>query len=267
MDSGELAVVRAKVAAQMAQAQGRSGRKARRPVFNEEQAASAGELALQPLAWCLLCAPELPHQQLPLSASLGPDCRVRQCSCCVAVLDLKSFMASCANQPWLCAGAPEEQVFGVIASSVMQSLDGWCWCVPAAAAAYLPSLSAVQNAIHCAGLLAVAGRTQLHHPRSHDMLCRPVRTYAWGVCEAMNPQHSDTAALNALLFGVAPAALKARTEQLYLSLRSRCLQRLARSRTAQVSIPFTEHKCACIQHCSLAKLLTPMAPTHAGCLL
>lgn len=64
--------------------------------------------------------------------------------------------------------------------------------------------------------------------------CWPVREYAWGRCEPFSPQHSDTAALNTLLFDVAPPALKTRTERCYLALRSRCLHKVTRMRQEEV---------------------------------
>ena len=77
-----------------------------------------------------------------------------------------------------------------------------------------------------------------------------MRTYAWGVCEAMNPQHSDTAALNALLFALGPPALKAATEQRYLALRSRCLRRVAATREAQVRRPIPPFARELHGHCT-----------------
>ena len=61
-----------------------------------------------------------------------------------------------------------------------------------------------------------------------------MREYAWGRCEPFSPQHSDTAALNALLFDLAPLSLKTRTERCYLALRSRCLHKVARMRQEEV---------------------------------
>ena len=63
-----------------------------------------------------------------------------------------------------------------------------------------------------------------------------MREYAWGRCEPLSPQHSDTAALNALLFDLAPLALKKRTERCYLALRSRCLHKTALMRQDEVRL-------------------------------